>query len=87
MRGCAFSIPSNIAEGFARHSRAEFLQFLKIAYGSAAELETQLLISYKTNMISNEDFQNANMLLVEILRMINSILTKHRKKFIESKSF
>ena len=42
MRRCAVSIPSNIAEGAARNSRKEFLQFLHIALGSAAELDTQI---------------------------------------------
>jgi four helix bundle protein len=41
MRRCAVSIPSNIAEGAARNSRKEFLQFLHIALGSAAELDTR----------------------------------------------
>jgi len=39
------SIPSNIAEGSARHSNKEYIQFFYIALGSAAEVETQLLIA------------------------------------------
>jgi len=42
MRGAAVSIPSNIAEGQARNSTKQFLQFLSLALGSLAELETQL---------------------------------------------
>ena len=45
MRRCAISIPSNIAEGSKRRTKQDFTQFLKIASGSAAELETQLLLS------------------------------------------
>jgi four helix bundle protein len=45
MRGAAVSIPSNIAEGQARSGTREFLQFLSHASGSAAELETQILLS------------------------------------------
>ena len=45
MRGAAVSVPSNIAEGVARNSKKEFINFLHIAQGSTAELETQILIS------------------------------------------
>ena len=44
MRRCSVSIPSNIAEGAARHSDKEFLRFLNIAKGSLAELETQIIL-------------------------------------------
>lgn len=45
MRRCSISIPSNIAEGKKRGTRKDFVQFLRIADGSAAELETQLLLA------------------------------------------
>jgi len=45
MRRCGISIPSNVAEGFKRQHSKEFRQFLHIALGSGAELETQLLIA------------------------------------------
>src|ERR1041385_8573655 len=45
MRRAAISIPSNIAEGQARHTTGEFIQFISHAEGSTAELETQLILS------------------------------------------
>ena len=51
MRRAAISIPSNIAEGNARNSPKEFQQFLYISLGSAAELETQLLICQRLGYI------------------------------------
>jgi four helix bundle protein len=44
-RRAAISIPSNIAEGQARHTTGEFIQFISHAEGSTAELETQLILS------------------------------------------
>ena len=55
MRRAAVSIASNIAEGAARNSAREFRQFLSIAQGSVAELETQLIIAQRLNYCSQID--------------------------------
>lgn len=55
IRRSSVSIPSNIAEGAARNSNAEFIRFLNIAQGSLAELETQLIISRELGFLDSED--------------------------------
>lgn len=54
MRRAAVSIPSNIAKGFNRYHNKEYRQFLYIALGSCAELETQLEISSDLKLIKDE---------------------------------
>lgn len=54
MRRSAISIPSNISEGHIRQHKSEFIQFLSIALGSLAELETQILIAKELGYISSE---------------------------------
>ncbi len=51
MRRASVSIPSNIAEGYARKSQKEYRQFYAISYGSALELETQYIIAKKLKFI------------------------------------
>ncbi len=58
MRRSSISIPSNIAEGFVRHHTKEYIQFLYVALGSCAELETQLIISNRRDYITQEDLEN-----------------------------
>ncbi|MBC7836412.1 four helix bundle protein [Acetobacteraceae bacterium] len=72
MRRCAVSIPSNIAEGNKRSTAKDYAQFLKVASGSAAELETQLLL---VRDIYQMPAENLLILLDEIQRMLQ-VLTK-----------
>lgn len=72
-RSCV-AVPSNIAEGQRRGHKAEYVQFLRIAYGSASELETQLLIANNIGYLSKEKYQELNNLLEEILKMLNKLL-------------
>lgn len=74
MRRCAVSIASNIAEGHARNSDADFMRFLRISYGSSAELGTQLLIARRLEFISEEEFATIHSDLVAIRKMLNKFI-------------
>ena len=55
LRRAAVSVPSNIAEGSARRTRAELLQFLYVARGSLAEIETQIQIARRLGYLAADD--------------------------------
>ncbi len=74
MRRAAVSIPSNIAEGFARQSRKDFQQFLRISRGSLFELQTQIEISFELEYIQSDQLQNLIALSSEIERMLASLI-------------
>lgn len=78
IRRAAVSIPSNIAEGSARQSNKEFIQFLHIALGSLMELETQLIISKNIFFISEEMMAEKQLKIEELGKMLNGLI-KYRK--------
>jgi four helix bundle protein len=73
MQRCAVSIPSNIAEGSRRSTKNDFCQFLRIASGSTAELETQLLL---VQSIYNIEVKSHIEQLVEIQKMLAVLIKK-----------
>lgn len=77
MLRAAISIPSNIAEGFKRNHRPEFIHFLGIANASAGELQTQLLIAAKS--YPEISFTKALGLVTEIEKMLHTMLAKMRQ--------
>ncbi|WP_109680619.1 four helix bundle protein [Xanthomarina spongicola] len=78
MRRCSVSIPSNIAEGWGRLSRKNYIQFLRISRGSLYELETQILITKQLNYIN--DSEKVESLIIEISKMLNSLIRKLEEK-------
>ncbi len=73
MKRASVSVPSNIAEGYRRNNRKEYRQFLGIAAGSAAELETQLIL---TNDVYNLATADLLLTLEEIQKMLTTIINK-----------
>ena len=76
MRRAAISIPSNIAEGQARRTTGEFIQFISHAEGSVAELNTQLILATELHFCSNDAAQPASELMEHLRRMLNGLRRK-----------
>ncbi len=76
MRRAAVSIPSNVAEGFRRYYNKEYKQFLYIALGSCAELETQLTISRELKYITETLEENSLEDIDHICRMISNLIKR-----------
>ena len=79
IRRSAVSIPSNIAEGAGRNSKGEFKQFLGIASGSSFELYTQLILSYKLNLVSVDKIKSILNKVIEIQKMNYSLIKSLEK--------
>ncbi len=79
IRRSAVSVPSNIAEGAARNHDNEFRQFLYIALGSGAELETQLIISKMLGYITDEKSEELVTELNSISRMLQGLIKSINK--------
>ncbi len=73
IRKAAISVPSNIAEGQGRNSSREFRQYLAIALGSLAEIETQLIIAKEINYLSAEELNPLLSILDRIRKMTKGL--------------
>jgi four helix bundle protein len=73
MRRAAVSIPSNIAEGQARHTTGEFIQGISHAEGSLAELDTQLTIAVELEFCPQAAATDVFALLLEVRKMLNAL--------------
>ena len=73
MRRAAVAIPSNIAEGYSRRYTKEFAQFVKVAFASGAELETQIIVAKELKFLPLDKFTEVDGLLDEVMRMLNKL--------------
>ena len=80
IRRSAVSIVSNIAEGVARQSNAEFARFLCTSLGSLSELDTQLDVCNRLGFLSTEAHQSLNRSLTEIDRMLIGLRNSVRRR-------
>jgi four helix bundle protein len=78
LQRAAVSIPSNIAEGYTRKGRAEYIQFLSMAYGSAAEVETQAIIV--SDMYSDIDTKGLSDQVIIVQKMLYRLINKLKSK-------
>ncbi|WP_233247868.1 MULTISPECIES: four helix bundle protein [unclassified Fibrobacter] len=76
MRRAAVSIASNIAEGEGRKSRNEFSHFLGIALGSKSELETQIVLSERVNLLKTSETESIKKSLDDIGKMLTALRRK-----------
>jgi len=76
MRRAAVSVPSNLAEGQARHTTGEFIQFISHAEGSVAELDTQLILSIELTLCTTANAEPASCLITELRKMLNGLRRK-----------
>ena len=79
VRRASASIPANIAEGFGRGGNAELARFLQIAMGSACEVEYHVLLAKDLNLLSKKIYDDLNERIVEVKRMLASLLLKVRR--------
>lgn len=78
LRRAAVSVPSNIAEGYGRASRGEYVQFLGHSRGSAFEIETQLLVAQSLGYGSEEEIAEAQRLCAEVGRLLHGLIQSLR---------
>lgn len=73
LRRAAASIPANIAEGYERSHRKEYLQFLNIARGSLGELETFILLAKDLGYVNSKEYETINNLRVEVGKLLRGL--------------
>jgi four helix bundle protein len=76
MRRASVSVPSNVAEGFRRYHNKEYKQFLYVALGSCAELETQATIAREISYLKESEEKDILEFTDHIGRMISNLLKK-----------
>lgn len=74
IRRSAVSIPANIAEGYGRYRKGDFLRFLSIARGSLAEVETHLQVAYRLEYLHRDEIQAIWPLIQKVGKLLNGLI-------------
>ena len=74
LRRAALSVAANIAEGYDRQHRKEYIQFLMIAKGSLSEVETFLLFSLDLNYLNQNDYKKIDVQRVEVAKLLRGLI-------------
>jgi len=80
IRRAAVSIPSNIAEGYSRGHRVEYVRFASVAYGSLAELETQLMLARDLGYLQQTGYEALANEYSELERMLSALIRSLKNK-------
>ena len=80
IRRSSVSIPSNIAEGYGRKTKADYIRMLYIAYGSICELETQVLLAGDLGFVGTGDVETVKVNLREVERMLMALIKALKNK-------
>ncbi|OFV89162.1 MAG: four helix bundle protein [Acidobacteria bacterium RBG_16_68_9] len=84
VRRAAVSIPSNIAEGCGRSGDREFARFLRMALGSASELEYHYLLAHDLALLTDGDFKRLTEGVIEVKRMLTGLVGRMKRRGPES---
>lgn len=84
MRRASVSIASNIAEGYRRKTTKDYEHFVRIAYGSASELETQLIIADRVGYLNGQMTSSVETILTDVLKLLNNLSFSLQKKIRSS---
>jgi len=82
LRRASVSVPSNIAEGYARGTDKEKLHFLRISSGSMSEVETQLMLSLNLGYIDQEKYNELSETVTSVWKQLNSLISSIKKKLM-----